>query len=75
VILAMGSRLPIRLRAVMWAALGLAGAAIAPLHFVQLKPALDAQHGWTLGVGWGIVLTVVGFVVVAAAGVVDWRRA
>lgn len=66
--LAFGSRLSERVVRFVWIAVGLAGASIAPLHFVRLKPALDSQHGWTLDVGWGIVVTVLAFLTLAGVG-------
>ncbi|HEY4689971.1 MAG TPA: hypothetical protein VIK33_11710 [Anaerolineae bacterium] len=65
VLLAFGSRLPERLAAFAWIVIGIAGATIAPLHFIRLKPALDALHTWTLSVGWGIAAVVIGFAAVA----------
>ena len=73
--LALGARLPDRARAGAWMAIGLAGAIIAPLTFAQIKPALDAQHGWMLSIGWGIAAVLIGFIAVAAAGVAGWVRA
>jgi len=72
--LAFGARIPGRAQAVLWILIGLLGASIAPLHFVRLKPALDALHGWTLSVGWGIGAVVVGFLAIAAIGVLELRR-
>ncbi len=72
--LAVGARLPDRLGALAWVVIGSIGATVAPLHFVRLKPALDAQHGWTMSVGWGIGAVVIGFVALAAIGVWQWRR-
>lgn len=71
--LTVGGRLPDRPRALAWLAIGVAGATITPLHFVRLKPALDAQHGWSMGVGWGIGAVVIGFTVVAAIGAWESR--
>jgi len=65
-----GSRLPDRARSILWIVIGLAGGWIAPLTFVHLKPALDAQHGWALAVGWGIMATVIGFSIVGLSGLV-----
>lgn len=72
--LAFGARVPDWARSGLWILIGLIGASVAPLHFVRLKPALDAQHGWALGIGWGIVAVVVGFFAVALTGVVALRR-
>ncbi len=72
--LAFGARIPGRVRAVLWILLGLTGATVAPLHFVRLKPALDALHGWTMSLGWGIGAVVVGFLAVVAIGVLELRR-
>lgn len=75
VVLALGSRFPHCVVLSAWIAIGLAGASVAPLHFVRLKPALDALHGWTMGVGWGIVAVVIGFLTVVVVGAWQWRRA
>jgi hypothetical protein len=72
--LAFGARIPDRVQAMLWILIGLIGATVAPLHFVRLKPALDALHGWTMGVGWGIGAVAVGFLGVAAIGVIELRR-
>ncbi len=72
--LTIGKRWPDRLRAPAWLAIGVAGATIAPLHFVRLKPALDALHGRPMSVGWGIGAVVMGFVVVAAIGAWESRQ-
>ena len=69
-----GARLPDRVRAGAWIAIGLAGAILAPSTFALLKPALDTQHGWTLSIGWGIGAVVIGFAAVTAFGVVEWIR-
>jgi ABC-type glycerol-3-phosphate transport system permease component len=69
-----GARLPRRGRGALWIAIGSIGATVAPLHFVRLKPALDAQHGWMMSLGWGIVVTVAAFVVIGAIGFLDARR-
>jgi len=71
--LAFGGRLPDRAAALAWIVAGVAGATIAPLTFAQLKPALDALHGWVMSLGWGIGAVVFGFVVVVAAGVISLR--
>jgi hypothetical protein len=70
-----GDRLPDRAVALAWIAVGLAGATIAPLTFTQLKPALDALHGWTMSLGWGIGAVIIGFAVVAATGAITLRIA
>jgi hypothetical protein len=72
--MAIGARIPNRARTVAWILIGLGGATIAPLHFVRLKPALDAQHGWALGIGWGIGAVVIGFGVVATVGAWQWWK-
>jgi len=69
--LVFGARLPDRLTAAAWIAIGLIGSTVAPLHFARLKPALEVQHGWTFNIGWGLGAVVIGFVVVATMGV--WR--
>ena len=71
---AAGARIPDRLCACAWVAIGLIGATVAPLHFVRLKPALDELHGWSMGIGWGIGAVVIGFAAVAAIGMGSWRR-
>lgn len=74
IVLALGLRFPHRAALTAWIVTGLAGALAAPLNFVHLKPALDALHGWTMGVGWGIVAVVIGFLTVAAAGAWQYVR-
>jgi hypothetical protein len=72
--LMLGTRIADRWRALMWIAIGLIGATVAPLHFVRLKPALDELHGWSMSVGWGIAATVIGFAAVAMIGAWQgWR--
>lgn len=70
-----GARLSDPPRLMTWIGIGLAGASLAPLHFVRLKPALDQLHGWPLEIGWGIFATVLGFLAVAALGAWQmWRK-
>lgn len=73
-LLALGARLSDRWRAALWIAIGLLGATIAPVVFAQTKPALDALHGWSLSIGWGLVADVAGFLVVALMGARYWRK-
>lgn len=70
---AFGARLPARWCAGLWIGIGAVGASVAPLHFVRLKPELDKLHGWAMDVGWGIFAVVIGFLIVAAIGVWEWR--
>ncbi len=71
--LAIGGRLADRAAALAWIVVGMAGATIAPVAFSQLKPALDALHGWAMSLGWGIGAVVIGFAVVVAAGVITLK--
>jgi len=73
--LGLGHRMSDRAEAVVWIVIGALGAAVAPLLFIRLKPALDALHSWPMSVGWGIFATMIGFAGVAVFGLWEWIHA
>ena len=61
-------RLPRRARSVLTALLALAGAVPALWQFVLLHPLVVALYDEPLGLGWGLVVCVVGFALVLISG-------
>ena len=64
-------RLPRAVVAGLLIVVSLAGAIPALWQFLSIRSALDGVYGQPIHIGWGLWLTVVGFLVVAGAGV--WR--
>jgi hypothetical protein len=60
---------PLRLVGGMWVLLSFAGAIPALWQFLQLREALAAVYGATLGWGWGLIPFVMGWMLVAVTGV------
>lgn len=70
-----GGRLGDRVDAIAWMGLGLAAAAIAPLHFIKVVPEIDRLYHFAIG--WGVFAVVMGGIGLVAIGismVIDKRR-
>ena len=72
-------RLPRAVVAGLLIAVSLAGAIPALWQFLSIRSALDGVYGQPIHIGWGLWLTVVGFLVVAGAGgwildIGDWKN-
>lgn len=64
-------RLPRAAAASLLIVVSLAGAIPALWQFLSIRSALDGVYGQPIHIGWGLWLTVVGFLIVAGVGV--WR--
>jgi len=67
-----GARLPDRVTAVLWVILGLSAALIAPLHF--WKATTEIEELYSFSIGWGVMATIVGGLLLAATGVAAFSK-
>jgi hypothetical protein len=61
-----------RLVAALWIVSGLAIASIAPLHFIKVLPQIERLYH--VSIGWGLIATVLGGLILSALGVRLWWR-
>lgn len=71
--LVFGTRLTHRQQSVIWSLMGLSGATLAPLAFVQVKPAIEVLYNRPITVGWGIAAVMIGLGFVALIGILRMR--
>ena len=62
----LGARLPERVEAILWMAIGVSAALFAPWMFGRAMPDIDRLYHYTIG--WGIVAEVIGGVLLALIG-------
>jgi hypothetical protein len=67
-----GRRLADRWQRLLWIAIGLPGASLAPLAFFQARPAIEELYRFTIG--WGLAAVALGFAAAAISGFWPMRR-
>jgi hypothetical protein len=61
-----GSRIPDRLEAILWIAIGVSAALFAPWMFGRAMPDIDRLYHYSIG--WGVVVEVIGGILMALIG-------